>query len=79
MPHYEFKPVPNTPLTRVTVDDLYYQDFTSFAAAKAWVEHTQSLHQAWQDEDPRFVEAYGDQCQCYGCVTMRHPCVGEKR
>lgn len=56
MTRYEYKSVPDTPLTRVVVDGKPAQEFTSLAAAKAWVEHKQKLdHEDFVRADRRFA------------------------
>lgn len=74
MPHYEFRHVPDTPLTRVYVDGVYAQEFTSLYVARCWVVFMQTGKSVeydngleYEDEEPP--------CDCYGCVTMRKPCV----
>lgn len=66
-------------------DGHYRQEFTSLAAAKAWVEHQQKTdHHDFLRANARFAHewdpaTYPAPCNCYGCVTMRKPCIKEIR
>jgi hypothetical protein len=68
----KFVGVPDTPLVRVIIDGVDRGSHTSLYSAKCYAEHVLKTEDAEH-------EAEEPPCDCYGCTTMRHPCVKEVR